>query len=346
METEIIDTIPHNKPTFSEDEVQVAGQTIHSGFVAQGPQVKAFEAEFCAYMGLPDGHAVAVSSGTAALYMALQSLGAKDKRVGLPVYTCSTLRHAVALCGATPVFCDTNTSDCNVDLDAIRASACDVAIVPHMYGFPQEIKNKAGINIIEDCAQSIGANVNGQKVGLQGDIGIFSFYATKLMTSGGQGGMIVSKDKALIDKIRDYRQFDCRKDAVDRFNFQMTDLQASIGRVQLKKLEGFLERRAQIFQRYVDAGLAMMYQDPKENIEPVRFRALMAVDHQDDVIQRLSDVGVSAITPIEDWELLDVEGDYPNSKKWCAQLLSLPCYPSLTDEQLSKIITTLTGERS
>ena len=107
---------------------------------------------------------------------------------------------------------------------------------------PNEIQNIKDIDVIEDCAQSLGASIDNKKTGIIGKVGIFSFYTTKLMTSGGQGGMFVSKDKNLVDKVRDYREFDCRRDKKHRFNFQMTDLQASIGRVQLKQLPLFLER--------------------------------------------------------------------------------------------------------
>ena len=333
--------IAHNKPSFSKEEENVVIKVLRSGFISQGREVESFENAFCKYMGLPEGHAVAVSSGTAALYMALHALDTKNKSVALPVYTCSTLRHAASMCGAIPHYFDTNSDDCNVDCKKINESDCDIAIVPHMYGFPQHIQKNPNLKIIEDCAQSIGATVNRQKVGLQGDIGVFSFYATKLMTSGGQGGMIVSKNKSLIDSIRDYRQFDCRNDKKNRFNFQMTDLQAAIGLVQLQRVDKFLEKREIVFQTYVDAGLDILYQNYDSSIQPVRFRALLNVKNQSKTIQTLKNYGIASIIPIEKWELLDDCVSYPNAEKWCGQLVSLPCYPDLTQNSIERITKTI-----
>ena len=332
--------IIHNKPSCSHLESDAARNVIESGFLAQGKEVQTFENEFCNYMGLSEGHAVAVSSGTAALYMSLIELGAKNKKVGLPVYTCSTLRHATNMCGAIPKFFDTYSDNCNINLETISENNCEIAIIPHMFGFPQEINTNSKLKIIEDCAQSLGSTINGEKVGLQGDIGIFSFYATKLMTSGGQGGMIVSKDKSLIDSIRDYRQFDCRKDKKNRFNFQMTDLQAAIGRVQLQKLDHFLEKRQQIFQWYKKAGLNIF--DPhSDECQPVRFRTLLISANQKKIIQKLKEQNILAIVPIEKWELLDHNEVYPNATKWCSQLVSLPCYPDLNQNNIKKVLEAL-----
>jgi len=99
-----------------------------------------------------------------------------------------------------------------------------------MFGIPVDLTDFKSKITIEDCAQALGAKVNGVPVGLQGNVGIYSFYATKLITSGGQCGMLVCKDKSLVDKVKDYREFDYRQDRKYRFNFQMTDLQAAIGR--------------------------------------------------------------------------------------------------------------------
>src|SRR5699024_407210 len=123
-------------------------------------------------------------------------------------------------------------------------------------GIPQEIHSYNSL-VIEDCAQSIGSTVNNIPVGLQGDAGVYSFYATKLLTSGGQGGMVVSKNKDIIDFIKDFRIFDQRKDQQFRFNFQMTDLHAAIGRVQLKKFPQFMQRRKLIYEQYKNAGFPL-----------------------------------------------------------------------------------------
>jgi perosamine synthetase len=242
--------IEHNKPALGKQEQRAVSKVLESGYIAQGVEVERLENEFCDFLGLLQRHAVALSSGTSALFMALWSLKSKNKSVAIPVYTCSALRNAVAMVQAKEVLIDNATDSPNICLNQLQKSNADIAIVPHMFGLPNEIQNIKDIDIIEDCAQSLGALIGDKKTGLIGRTGIFSFYATKLMTSGGQGGMFVSEDKELVDKVRDYRDFDCRRDKKHRFNFQMTDVQASIGRVQLKKLPGFITRRQEIFSMY------------------------------------------------------------------------------------------------
>ena len=199
--------------------------------MAQDKEVESFENEFCDYIGLPHGSAVALSSGTSSLFLALKVLNAKEKKVVFPGYVCSALRHAVAMAGGVEKTIDNGTNSPNIEMDSVTKSSSDLSIIPHMYGIPIEIKDTNGL-VIEDCCQALGAQVDKKMVGLQGDVAIFSFYATKLMTSGGQGGMFVSKYQDYVDAVRDYREFDYRNDSKTRFNFKMTDLQAAIGRVQ------------------------------------------------------------------------------------------------------------------
>ncbi|WP_174709431.1 DegT/DnrJ/EryC1/StrS aminotransferase family protein [Nostoc sp. TCL240-02] len=335
--------IPHNKPTLGIEEEQAALRVIRSGWVAQGDEVEAFENEFCEFIGLPVGYAVAVASGTSALFMALWALQAQGKRVAFPVYTCSSLRHAVAMIGAIEQLVDVSPGTPNIDLQALSQTRADIAIVPHMFGLPLCVSNLKNIEIIEDCAQALGASVNGTFVGLQGKLGIFSFYATKLITSGGQGGMVVSKDKALIDAIKDYRQFDCRQDKNKRFNFQMTDLQAAIGRAQLRKLPIFLSRRVEIFKRYIQAGLKLLDITSESNIQlsPVRYRAILKTNASSNrnIIELLASMNIKVIVPIEHWELLEEYNLFPNALKLSQESISLPIYPLLTDKQLEYVVS-------
>ena len=330
--------IAHNKPTLGYQEQQAASRVIDSGFIAQGKEVERFEKEFCDFMGLPDKHAVALSSGTSALFMALWSLEASGKLIGMPVYVCSSLRNAVAMSNAKEVLIDNAKDSPNICLNELQNSNSKIAIIPHMFGLPNEIKNFKNIDIIEDCAQSLGALIGSKKTGLIGKVGIFSFYATKLITSGGQGGMFVSEDKNLVDQVRDYREFDCRRDQKERFNFQMTDIQASIGRAQLKQLPFFLDRRQEIFTIYKDAGLSLI--ESKKNT-PVHYRAVIRVNSPLKVKDKLEKQGIKTIIPIEDWELLGDGAKYRNSFNLTQTTLSLPIYPSLSNKDVFKIIDQL-----
>ena len=320
--------IAHNKPTLGKQEQQAVSKVLESGYIAQGLEVERFENEFCDFLGLPQRHAVALSSGTSALFMALWSLNAKNKSIAMPVYVCSSLRNAVAMVQAKEVLIDNATDSPNICLNQLQKSNADIAIVPHMFGLPNEIQNIKDIDVIEDCAQSLGASIDNKKTGLIGKVGIFSFYVTKLMTSGGQGGMFVSKDKNLVDKVRDYREFDCRRDKKHRFNFQMTDLQASIGRVQLKQLPIFLERRKEIFAMYKESGLDLI---ASENNASVHYRAVIRINNPAEVKDKLLKQSIKTIIPIEDWELLDDGSKYRNSHNLTQTTLSLPIYPSLTN---------------
>ncbi len=335
--------IPHNKPTLGIEEDEASLRVLHSGFISQGKEVENFEKEFCKFIGLPEGHAVAVSSGTAALFLSLWVLKTEGVRIGFPGYVCSAVRNAVGMIGGIECLLDNEPNSPNTNLQEIFQKSCDITIIPHMFGIPIDLSDLQSVKIIEDCAQALGAKVNEKYVGLQGTVGIYSFYATKLITSGGQGGLFVSKDKELVDQVRDYREFDYRHDKKLRFNFQMTDLQAAIGRVQLSKLPKFLSRREEIFNRYRDFGLDLVDVNSNEvkKLHPVRYRAIVKTNSPKKIIESLDAVGVKAIIPVEDWELLGGSNLSPNAFKMTKETVSLPIYPSLTDEDVDLILSGL-----
>ncbi|MEO4054420.1 DegT/DnrJ/EryC1/StrS aminotransferase family protein [Solibacillus sp. CAU 1738] len=328
--------IPHNRPTLGREEKKAAIQVLQSSWLAQGKEVEHFENDFCDFLGLPQGSAIAVSSGTAALYLALIALDAQDKNIASPVYSCTALRNATALAGGNLLLTDSHIHSPNMNIHAIDSTA-HIAIIPHMYGLPQDFSTlNRKISIIEDCAQSLGATVNQVPVGLQGDIGIYSFYATKLITSGGQGGMIVSKNPTIIEKLKDYRLYDRRFDDLLRFNFQMTDLQAAIGRAQLKQFPKFQNRRSDIFQQYKEANFPLL--DATSDMSPVRFRAILQTTKQFEILTALSQNNISAVVPLQEIELLGPKEHYPNAYSWTQNTVSLPIYPSLKDKEVQRII--------
>ena len=325
--------IAHNKPTFDQAEIIAAKRVFSSGWVAQGTEVYEFENEFCKYIGLPSGHALAVSSGTAALFLTLQLIS-KNKRVLMPAYVCSSVKHAITMAGGIPIFRDCRVNSPNINMNFLDNSV-DLAIAVHTYGYPIEINEEISNLVIEDCCQALGSKINGQSVGLKGRFGIFSFYATKIMTSGGQGGMIVSRQKEEINKLKDLRDFDRKIDKIQRFNFQMTDLQAAIGRAQLKKLPYLLSRRKEIFNNYIKAGISLENSDDP-NIN--HYRAILRIKNVKEIKKKLLQKGISSIIPLE---INELHANLPNAKKYAETSLSLPVYPTLTDEQLDQIINVL-----
>ncbi len=316
-------------------EAEAAERVVLSGMLAQGREVEAFENDLCDYLGYDAGHAVAVSSGSAALYMAIRALNLESgANVAIPTYSCSALKNAVDLADAIPQYVDVSIESPNIDLLDKKISKTNCVIAAQMYGMPQKITDK---KVIEDCAQSIGATIDGDKVGTQTDISVFSFYATKPITSGGEGGMVVSKNKSVIEYIKDLRDFDMKNDDKVRFNFQMTDLQAAIGRVQLGRLDSFVERRRYLADRYEAKGISLWHRV----CGGIDYRALIVSNNQHKLIDYFSSNHIGAIIPIEENELLSCKEEAPNAYELTQKLVSIPLYPSLSEEEQDIIIKTL-----
>jgi perosamine synthetase len=200
------------------------------------------------------------------------------------------------------------------------------------------------IPLIEDSAQALGTKFKGKLVGTFGKIATFSFYASKVITTG-YGGMIFSEDKNIISKIKDYREFDCRRTYKPRFNFQMSDLQAAIGRVQLRKLPMMIKRRTNIANKYYDAfpSSNVWPMRDQKNITPNYYRFLLITKNPNNLKKFLNKYGIQTILPIERYELLhrylkqDIK-KFPVSEKIAKMVLSLPTFPLMLKSELSKII--------
>lgn len=342
--------IPHNKPTIEKDDIQSVTDTLNSKWLAPGEKVKEFERELAEYLS-KDGYAVVVDSGTSALYLALLSLGIKrGDEVVLPTYVCTAVLNAVNYTGAVPVFTDINSYDFNVSYkDTVRKmnNKTKAIVIPHMYGIPADIEEflDLGIPVIEDCAQSIGAKFRNQKVGTFGDMSIFSFYASKLLTTA-KGGAIYSKNKELIDSIYDLVDVDCRPEYKIRYNYHLSDFQAALGLSQLMKLDNFIKRRKEIAEGYneiiekkKDAFLVEI-PDIKEN---VWYRYVIISEKDPEKIKKeFFKLGISVINPLETWELLHRylklnSLDFPNAEGIVKKTISIPIFPSLKEKEILTI---------
>lgn len=329
--------IPHNRPTLGYEESQAAARVLASGWIAQGEEVLSLEHEFGDYINLPAENIVAVSSGSAALYMSLMIANAKHRNVFSSAYSCRSIFNAIQLAGGIPNFLDIEKMTINAQL---RECDADIYIATHMFGLPDlSAAKKNAYFLVEDAAQALGATINNIKVGLFGDIGVFSLGATKIITSGGQGGIIISKNSNFSALARKMRDYDSIVDTIPRFNFQMTDIQAAIAREQLKKLPDFIFRRAEIFKKYQNAGLPIM-DSTSQDIKPVRFRAVILSDLEKitSCQNNLLEKGIKSIVPVKENELLTASKLVPNAADLSKKTLSIPIYPSLSDNDVDRII--------
>ncbi len=324
----------HNRPTIGKEEISAITKVINSKQIAQGNEVKKFEEAFAKYYNLKNDNVVAVNNGTSALYLAFLVLHAKRKKIYYPNYSCSSLRNATALAGGNEHLVDVKPG--SPLMKEINFKKKSIVINPHIYGLPSLIQKKRSFKVIEDSCQSLGIKFN-KKPFLSGDISIFSFYATKMITTAGQGGMIVSKNSSLIREIKDYLNFDCRRDNKIRFNFQMTDVQASMGIVQLNKLDKFIAIRNEIFNFYKNLKLPMLDIKYNKKVSPVRYRSILINKNPKKLIREFKRFNIQIINPLQKWELLNQNLKHQNSLNLTAQTISLPCYPSLTRKDLKKI---------
>ena len=237
--------IPIAKPMIGAEEINAVAEAMKSGGLAQGVRVQSFEGQFADYIDV--SHAVATSSGTAGLHVALlaHGIGAGDEVVTTPFSFIATA-NAILFTGARPVFADIN-EDYNIDPEGIlnAITSKTKAVLPvHLYGRPagmkaiREIADDHHLSIIEDACQAHGATYDGKKVGSFGT-GVFSFYPTKNMTTG-EGGMITTDDPGIAKRARMLRDHGSSRRYVHEmlgYNLRMTDMGAAIGLVQLKKLD-------------------------------------------------------------------------------------------------------------
>jgi perosamine synthetase len=339
-------TIPHSRPSLDHEEIRLLQDVLTSGQLAQGPQVRGFEEELGTFHGLPPG--VATSSGTTALHLALLSLGVgQGDEVLLPSYVCSAPLHAVYHSGATPVLVDIDPKTGNMDPDDLKrrlTPRSKAIIVVHLFGLPASLSQVVGLGlpVIEDCAQALGAELGGEKIGALGNVAICSFYATKIITTG-EGGMLLSNDAAILEKTRDLRDYDKKEHFNVRFNYKMTDLQAALGRSQLQKLERFLGQRKTLAGVYYNELATLPCTLPPSPEGRIYYRYVVSIQEKvREVIQKLLNMGIEVARPVYRplHRYLNLE-EYPGAEMAWQSHLSLPIHPSLTSQDVHRVCQAL-----
>lgn len=337
----------------------------HSYFVL-GENVKEFEREFAAYCGTR--HAVGVANGTDALHLTCRVLGiGPGDEVLTSTHTATFTALGISMTGATPTFADIDPNTANIDPARIESAITPrtKAIMPvHLYGqiadmdLIMEIGRKWGIPIIEDAAQAHGATYKGRRAGSIGLLGAFSFYPTKNLGAYGDGGAITTNDDDLAYALRELRNGGQRS----RYNHvrlgvcsRLDELQAAILRVKLPYLDGWNAARRENAKRY-----DLMLSEANLPVEPIAIRdhgdtamhlyvIRVGAEHRDPLMAHLREQGVDPVVhypvPVhlqEAYSFLGLEaGSYPQAEKMAAQIVTLPMYPELSEEQARTVVRAL-----
>jgi dTDP-4-amino-4,6-dideoxygalactose transaminase len=265
-------SIPVMRPLLGEEEAAAAAEAVRSGWVAQGPRVAAFEKAFAARVGAREG--VAVSSCTTALSLAVHLLGiGSDDEVIVPSFSFIATANAVRYVGARPVFADVDPLTGNLTaatIDAARTPASRAVIAVHQGGVPADVDEirslceRRGLALVEDAACAVGATYRGRSVGAGAALAAWSFHPRKLITTG-EGGMLTTDRPDWAARLRRLREHGMNVSAADRhaaghsvlesylelgFNYRMTDIQAAVGLVQLRRLDGIVAQRRELAAGY------------------------------------------------------------------------------------------------
>jgi len=269
------DFLVFGSPRIEEAEIAEVVACLRSGWIGTGPRVRKFEQAFCAYKGI--SHAAALNSATAGLHLSCLALGLGpgDEVITTAMTFCATV-NAIIHSGATPVLADIDPETGNIDAARIAekiTSRTKALLIVHLAGRPcdmdalMKLAKERHLFVIEDCAHAIETKYHGVPAGTMGDCGVFSFYVTKNMTTS-EGGMVVSRNKDFISRIKMLALHGMSLDAWQRFSdkgykhyfveaagfkYNMTDLQAALGIRQLERVDEYWKRREEIWQRYMDA---------------------------------------------------------------------------------------------
>ena len=352
--------IPIAEPDLSGNELNYVEECVTSTWISSaGAFIKKFEKSFASFHGM--NHATTCSNGTAALHLALAALDLKKgDEVIVPDLTFVSTANVVAFCGATPVLVDVDKETWNIDPEQVQKKITPKtkAIIPvHLFGNPcdmdaiMKIAKEHNLVVIEDCAESLGAKYDDKLTGTFGDIACFSFYGNKTLTTG-EGGMCMTNDKALFDKMNLLKNHGMTKEKrywheMVAFNYRMTNLQAAIGLAQMERLPSFIKKREEIANTYRELlkdvpGIS--FQKVSEKAKPVFWMVSIVAEEKDELVKALQKAEIDTrpiFHPLHSLPIYKEDKDYPNSTFISENGLSLPTYTNLTEAQLKEICEAL-----
>jgi dTDP-4-amino-4,6-dideoxygalactose transaminase len=354
------------RPDLSREEEQAVLDVLRSGMLAQGPKVGELEERFADYVGVE--YAVALNSGTAALHAALLALGiGKGDEVITTPFTFAATANTIVMTGARPVFVDVDKNTFNLDVEKLESAVTDKtrAIMPvHLYGMPcemerlLEVAETHSLHVVEDACQAHGASYKGKQVGSIGDIGTFSFYATKNMCAG-EGGMVTTNIREVAEKVKLLRhhgqpEHERYTHYILGYNYRMTDVIAAIALEQLKKLPKMNQRRIEN-ARYYNKKLKhidglVLPEVPKHCTHVFHQYTVRVLPEfplsRDEVLEALKQHNIFAavyypkplhLQPF--YKFLGYScGSFPVSEMVAEQVLSLPVHSRLTKENLDRVV--------
>ena len=341
--------IPFFVPEFTKEMENAAIDALRNEKFVMGESVTKFEEEFARYIGTK--YAISVNSGNAALQLSLISLGINEKsKVITSTNSFIASANCILMTGAKPILCDINYNDGNIDIKTTNEKS--EAIIPvHIYGNPcdldsiKEVSETHKAPIIEDACQAHGAIFDHKKVGSIGDVGCFSFYPTKNMTVGGDGGIVTTNNEEIkkkIDSLRDNGR--TTRTEYDKLGFTMrlNTVNAAIGRVQLQHLDEKTARRREIVSIYRKNLVQDCILPENKDGKSVYHQIVVKHEKRDEIRKELADNEIgSAIyyeTPIHKQPIYELyKFELPNSEKFSKLILSLPSYPQLTNDQALEI---------
>lgn len=357
--------IPVANPEIGSRERAYVLEAIESGFVSsQGPFVTRFERDFASFCNVE--HAVAVANGTVALHLALvaMGIGAGDEVI-VPALTFVSTANAVVHAGAKPVFADVERESWGIDATDVerKITPRTKAIIPvHLYGHPANmdavnaVASRHGLQVIEDAAEAHGARYRGRRVGGLAQMGTFSFYGNKIITTG-EGGAITTQDEALATRLRQLRDHGADRSRrywfpVVGYNYRLTNLQAALGVAQLEAVERVLTRKQEIRRQYGEQlqGLPLSFRPTAAWAEPVEWLITVTLDNGAplntvELMSRLAADGVDSrplFFPVNELPpYIACGGHCPVTADLAARGLNLPSGPAIQDAEISVVAAAL-----
>ena len=376
------ESVPFHQPSFGEEEISEMVQTLLSGWLTAGPKTRHFEKVFADYIGCKHAIGLNSCTAGLHLSLISSGISSGDEVITSPM-TFAATANVIVHQRAKPIFVDVDPGTLTLNYSEIESkiNVKTKAIIPvHYGGHPcdmdpiMELAQKYNLTIIEDAAHALESKYRGKKVGNIGHLTSFSFYATKNITTG-EGGMLTTNDDSLAEKIRILRLHGLSKDAWKRdgkdgfqhyeiivpgYKYNMYDMQASLGIHQLKKVGAFLNRREQIVKKYDEAF------DDVDEIQLLNTRPDVQNAHhlyiivvktenlkasRDVIINEVQKRGVGVavhfralhLHPFYRQRFKCKEGMFPQAEYYSDRIISLPLYPKMTDDNVSKVIETVLG---